>query len=325
MRTFIRILAIFITVGSVTSAQTVVTDDEITSHEEPDIAFDVFDVPKGNGTVTNGVRVEFGQYPSIVLLKLPGGRCTGTLISPTLVLTAGHCVRKRDGSHHAKITVGFYPLNAADRPRSVSVRVSGNAVVHPGYILPTTPNLTMSQYGASDLALLRLPTEAPQASKRVTPIATSAARHRSAAIMIAGYGQLFKLAGGRAQGFLSNTPMVGRNISQNGIDQRVILLEGRRKLAGKIVTVAVCFGDSGGPTYALSDDTRPDDPGNLTVIGVNSQINPGDNDFNEFKFNDDGDYDSDRCLADGIGSVSAGLVANYPMLRAMAQALGESL
>lgn len=325
MPALVRLLALLLVLSPPVAAQSVVTDDQISDDPGPEVEFLEFEVPEGDATVTNGVRVEPGQYPGVVLLGLPGSRCTGTLISPRLILTAGHCVRKPDGTHYRRISVSFWPLSAADRPRGQRITVSGNAVVHPSYMLPGTPGISLQTFAASDLALLRLPRDAPRAAERVTRLAGTSDVDANATIMIVGYGVLFQKIGNRVRSFVSETPMAGQQRVRNSLDRAAILMEGRAEIDGQIVPVAVCFGDSGGPTFALSDATQPGQLSNLTLVGVNSQIDPGPHDFNDFQFTDEGAFDSDRCLTPGIGSVSAGVAANVSMIHAMAAALGEAL
>jgi len=42
--------------------------------------------------VVGGTTVAFGKYPDVALVVAPMALCTGTLIAPDVVLTAGHCI-----------------------------------------------------------------------------------------------------------------------------------------------------------------------------------------------------------------------------------------
>ncbi|HEY0251608.1 MAG TPA: trypsin-like serine protease, partial [Kofleriaceae bacterium] len=46
----------------------------------------------GEAPVVGGTSVPAGKYPDVVLVAAPTALCTGTLIAPTVVLTAGHCI-----------------------------------------------------------------------------------------------------------------------------------------------------------------------------------------------------------------------------------------
>jgi uncharacterized protein (TIGR03382 family) len=45
-----------------------------------------------NAPVVGGTSVPAGAYPDVVLVVAPRALCTGTLVAPDVVLTAGHCI-----------------------------------------------------------------------------------------------------------------------------------------------------------------------------------------------------------------------------------------
>jgi protease YdgD len=94
----------------------------------------------------------------------PAGRCSGTLIAPDLVLTAGHCVMRKDrGGAMAPGNVAFrtgaYPGHAA------ATFAAGDVVVHPLFVggEPDDPAAVVH-----DAALVRL--SAPVPAEVATPI-----------------------------------------------------------------------------------------------------------------------------------------------------------
>jgi secreted trypsin-like serine protease len=74
------------------------------------------------GAVSGGSALPIAQAPYIANVDV-GGRCTGTLISPTRILTAGHCLDGHD-ANGAVIVVG---IDANTAPRS-QVRAAALAV-----------------------------------------------------------------------------------------------------------------------------------------------------------------------------------------------------
>lgn len=57
--------------------------------------------PSGSSRITNG-SLDGNAHPAVVLILAevngkPAFRCSGTLIAPTVVLTAGHCTDEKDG------------------------------------------------------------------------------------------------------------------------------------------------------------------------------------------------------------------------------------
>src|ERR1700754_2704710 len=86
--------------------------------------------PAGAHAVSGGTTLPIEQAPYVAWL---GGQCTGTLISPTRILTAAHCI---DGSdiHDAQVLVGVDGNTLNGGVGKLKVPVSGYTV-HPKYKL----------------------------------------------------------------------------------------------------------------------------------------------------------------------------------------------
>ncbi len=81
--------------------------------------------------IVGGVSVEPGEFDAVVALRAGNQLCTGTVVAPTVVLTAAHCFE--DVSPGASITVQF-----GDDANSGQSMVSNSFGIHPQYCDPCT-------------------------------------------------------------------------------------------------------------------------------------------------------------------------------------------
>ena len=126
----------------------------------------------GASAIVGGTNAPAGAYPSIAEVTFGGGMflCTGTLISPTTVLTAGHC-----GSLTAGASNGILSSPVAWPAATINVYIGGikpgqgervpvaSATIHPDYLLNDGYDITV-------LKLSRASTKTP------TPIAGASLR-----------------------------------------------------------------------------------------------------------------------------------------------------
>ena len=152
-----------------------------------------------------------------VLVILPGGYCSGTVVGKRTVLTAAHC----------------------ETP-TMSVRIDGQ-VIQASSIQPH-PNYT-GRYPYNDLLLLHFSQDLPGP---IVDTVYKAGTEGCEELIAQGWGK-------------SETPQVDLNESRYSvIGETSMVLSTKQILPG-----GICFGDSGGPLYAVVN-------GELQIAGVTS-------------------------------------------------------
>jgi len=176
---------------------------------------------------------ETSDYPATGLMLHDGqGSCTGTLVAPRTVLTAGHCVEQADPS---SLSFGF---GAAEDQLEQVVQVV-SAVQHPNWD---------SQQLANDVAVLTLAEDAPVQRVSMNPKMDSSWVGKT--VTLVGFG----VTDGPSQTGFGTKRMVDVTIDQVDATSLHYTTE-----QGK----TACNGDSGGPAFV-------EENGNLLVVGVTS-------------------------------------------------------
>ncbi|MEX1361499.1 MAG: S1 family peptidase [Nannocystaceae bacterium] len=200
--------------------------------------------------IVGGEAVQPGAYPAVISIRRGAFQCTGTLLTPTLVLTAAHCFG--DGSIAPEALVVTTGNDAGDPDQVLTVEAYG---MHPDFCNPLDDPQCAQRSDIADFAWVRLATEVPLDPGAFPVVITDEALHHElvrpgASLLLVGYGEdddgitdVKREVTSAITGFTET----GQELFVGG--------EGRDS----------CFGDSGGPAFARLDD------GTLAIVGVLSR------------------------------------------------------
>ncbi|ROP35627.1 trypsin [Saccharothrix texasensis] len=173
--------------------------------------------------------VPTADFPECVAIgRADAWCCSGTLVSPNVVVTAGHCV---EGGCAARVFVG----KDVEFPEDGEVIEVETALAHPSY-RPPRPT--------GDIAVLVL---ARPASVTPRPIATPEQVAAARFVRLAGYGNTdVHSSGGYGRRRVVDVPIAGDD-PRHGADAATEFVAG-----APFLDRDSCNGDSGGPAYVQS-------------------------------------------------------------------------
>ncbi len=171
---------------------------------------------------------------STVRLIIGQGSCTGTIIGPNQISTAAHCLETNPVFSTIQIEFGIIPAASPD------VKVKGYSV-HPDY-----KGLGLTQNGYPnlrlfDVAVIAFDGKIPQGFG-IAPVGSTANLQPGAEVILAGYGAY------------TDTDMQERPLTQ--VRKPVALFDRNFKEIQLQVggQKGGCYGDSGGPSYVMSEN-----------------------------------------------------------------------
>ncbi|HYX38787.1 MAG TPA: trypsin-like serine protease [Oligoflexus sp.] len=191
--------------------------------------------------VTNGREVGETEYPSVVLLydSVQGGICTGTFITPTVVLSAAHCTMagKVDADGNVELKLAMIRIKDPVAKQAELIAESTSIIRNP---LWDKNGRNVNKY---DLSLITFPAGTSQA---VSAIASVGAKAKDK-FTIVGYGlnQMKDMSNGDSAG-----------VKREGVNAVSSVSGGFIQFTGKDSTttadgtdVSSASGDSGGPLF----------------------------------------------------------------------------
>ncbi len=192
--------------------------------------------------VVGGTTAQPGAWPDAVAVLAADAMCTGTLIAPDVVLTAGHCI----GTHPVEVVVGTVDISAPGGGGQVIAVKS--AVAYPDW---------QHEYDVGLLILEHPASTSPRA------VANACALKAGANVEVVGFGLTTKTGTGNNTKLHQAALAIDDATCTKDPACQPAIAPGGEFTAGGGGTDS-CFGDSGGPVYVKT-------PHGSALIGVVSR------------------------------------------------------
>jgi hypothetical protein len=226
--------------------------------------------PKATGSVIGGHNANIAEYPYLAFIEgvqaTAGYACTGTVVAPRVVLTAGHCVEDIESSSIVEpnlIAVATGVSNLQTIPHE-QVSAVERVLAYPGFD-PT------ELHGDAGLLILTAPVAAP-------PVALATGEDASLyepgdMLTVAGWGIDNRRTGHAPNQLQSATvPIEEASRCKEGTKRFYPFFDPNRQvcaLDAPHFKITTCHGDSGGPAISTRADGTPVELG-VTSLGDGS-------------------------------------------------------
>lgn len=219
--------------------------------------------------ITNG-QPDGNNHPYVGLAVfdvggLPSHRCSASLLSPTVVLTAGHCT---DGTSAARVWFDEIVEGNPEYPFSGATSYDGTAFTNPGFCIGCGKGLP--GFALRDVGIIKLsepvPTSVVSEYAALPTAGLVGTLKNKTPIDFVGYGVQFQITGGGVP------PLARWRGVRNRMFAQSELVSGNFVHGAEFMKLALnpgggsggtCFGDSGGPDLLGGTDT---------VLAVNSYV-----------------------------------------------------
>jgi secreted trypsin-like serine protease len=226
--------------------------------------------PKATGSVIGGHNAMIAQYPSLAYIEgvqaTAGYACTGTVVAPRVILTAGHCVEDIESSsivEPAEIAVATGVSNLTKIPQA-NISAVVQVLAYPNFD-PT------KLQGDAGLLILAAPVAAPPIAMATT--ADTALYEAGDELTIAGWGIDDRNTGHAPNQLQAATvPVEEAGRCKRGTRGFYPFFDPTRQVCALDIPgfkITTCHGDSGGPAIATRTDGTPVEIG-VTSLGDGS-------------------------------------------------------
>lgn len=226
--------------------------------------------PKATASVIGGKNASISQYPSLAFIEgvqaTAGYACTGSVVAPRVILTAGHCVEDIESSSIVEPTLIAVATGVSNLQKIPQAQISSveRVLAYPGFD-PT------KLHGDAGLLILTAPVAAP-------PIALATGADASLyepgdELTVAGWG-IDDRATGHAPNQLqaATVPIEEASRCREGTKRFYPFFDPDRQVCtidAPHFHITTCHGDSGGPAIARRADGSPVEVG-VTSLGDGS-------------------------------------------------------